>query len=191
MKGVKRVVIAIACLSIVGLLVLSRNFEFHKEFERPGTVLIPDSIYDFARQYISSSSATGVSRECAKVTCKLLTFSFDQDVLFDNKVSRAHCVTYARLCATLCNTFYKELGIDAEAIPVAGRVTVCGVDIHKILTFLVPKEQRHNFVNHDMVEIRSNGETVWFIDPSEREFFGIERVYRVSGEKTEAKCELY
>jgi hypothetical protein len=187
MKGVKRVVIAIVCLSIVGLLVLSRSFEFHKEYERPGSVLLPDSIYAFARQYISSTNATGVSRECAKVTCKLLKFSFNQDVLFENKVSKAHCVTYARLCATLCNTFYKELGIDAEAIPVVGRVTVCGIDIHKILTSLLPKEQRHNFVNHDMVEIRSKGETIWFIDPVEREFFGVERVYNVSGEKNSGK----
>jgi hypothetical protein len=38
-----------------------------------------------------------------------------------------------------------------------------------------------------MVEIRSKGETIWFIDPVDREFFGIERVYNVSGEKNSGK----
>lgn len=172
-----KVIFTIIALIIAGLLLFPKNFEFHKERERIAAVEIPDSIYDFARQYIRSTDAAGISRDCAKVTCKLLKFSFNQDVLFENRVSKAHCVTYARLCATLCNMFYKELGIDAEAIPVVGRVTVNGVDIHKVLTSIVPKEQEHNFINHDMVEIRSEGKTLWFIDPTEREFTGLERVY--------------
>ena len=176
-KKVKIIIIS-TCLVIIGIILFPKNFEFHKQSERPGFVEIPDSIYDFALQYVHSTDVAGISRDCAKATCKLLKFSFNQDVLFEKKVSRAHCVTYARLCATLCNKFYKEHGIDAEAIPVVGYITINGINTSKVLTSIVPEKYEHNFVNHDVVEIRSKGKRVWYIDPSEREFTGIARTYR-------------
>ena len=177
MSSKAKVVITTACLIIIGTVLFPKNFEFHKLRERPGAVEVPDSIYDFARKHVHSTDAAGISRDCAKATCKLLKFSFNQDVLFENKVSRAHCVTYARLCATLCNRFYKEYGIDAEAIPVVGYITINGINTSSLLTSIIPEKYEHNFVNHDMVEIRSKGKRVWFIDPSEREFTGVARTY--------------
>ena len=173
----KRKLIITFGLVIIGFILFPKNFEFHKLRERPGTIEIPDSIYDFTINHIYASHAPGVSRECAEVTCKLLKFSFDQDVLFENKVSKAHCVTYARLCATLCNKMFEEYEIDAEAIPVVGYITINGVNINKLLVSIVPKKYEHYFVDHDMVEIRLEGKLLWFIDPTEREFTGRERVY--------------
>ena len=173
----KRNLIIIFCLVIIGLILFPKDFEFHKLKERPRTVVIPDSIYDFARDNVKAKDVASISRACAKVTCKLLSYSINQDVLFENRVSKAHCVTYARLCATLCNKMFEEYGIDAEAIPVVGYITINGVNINKLLVSIVPKNYEHYFVDHDMVEIRVGGERLWFIDPTEREFTGRARIY--------------
>ena len=185
MNKKKKIIIAIVCLVIVGvgLWMSPSSFKFYKERERTGLVKIPDSIKAMVLKDIYSESPIAVARHCAKVTCKLLDFSFNQDVLFEKPVSKAHCVNYAKVCAALCNVVYDHYNIDAEAIPVVGRVTINGVDIHKVLTSIVPKEHRHKFINHDMVEIRSEGKTLWYIDPVEREFFGLERVYSNKGNK--------
>jgi hypothetical protein len=74
------------CLIVIGIILFPKKFEFHKQSERTGIIEIPDSIYDFAQQYVQSTDAAGISRDCAKATCKLLKFSFNQDILFKNKV---------------------------------------------------------------------------------------------------------
>ena len=175
----KKIIITLVCLVIVGvgLWIRPSNFEFHKERERTDLVEIPDSIKAMVLKDAYSKSPISIARHCAKVTCGLLDFSFNQDVLFEKPVSKAHCVNYAKVCAALCNVVYDHYNIDAEAIQVVGRVTIDGVDIHKVLTSIVPKKHKHKFINHDMVEIRSDGKTLWFIDPVEREIFGLERVY--------------
>ena len=177
----RKTIILITLLCLIAIFVignfLSHTFEFEKTGERTNSVEIPDSIKTIVLKDIYSLNPTSISRHCAKVTCDLLDFSFNQDVLFEKPVSKAHCVNYAKVCAALCNVVFDYHNIDAEAIPVVGRVTVHGIDIHEILTSIVPKEQEHNFINHDMVEIRSKGETLWFIDPVEREFTGLERFY--------------
>ena len=173
----KRKLIITFCLVVIGLILFPKNFEFHKLRERPSNVVIPDSIYDFVRNDVDEQDVLGISRECAKVTCKLLNYSINQDVLFENKVSKAHCVTYAKVCAALCNGVFVEYGIDAEAIPVVEYITINGVNINKLLMSVVPKKYERYFVDHDMVEIRLEGKLLWFIDPTEREFTGRERVY--------------
>lgn len=175
----KKIIITLVFLVIVGvgLWIRPSNFEFHKESERTDLVEIPDSIKAMVLKDAYSESPISIARHCAKVTCGLLDFSFNQDVLFEKPVSKAHCVNYAKVCAALCNVVYEHYNIAAEAIPVVGRVIIDGVDIHKALTSIVPKKHKHKFINHDMVEIRCEGKTSWFIDPVEREFFGLERVY--------------
>ena len=173
----KRKLIIIFGLVVMGLILYPKNFEFHKLKERPSNVLIPDSIYDFVRNDVDVQDVSGILRECAKVTCKLLNYSINQDVLFENKVSKGHCVTYAKVCAALCNRVFVEYGVDAEAIPVVGYITINGVNVHKLLMSVVPKKYKRYFIDHDMVEIRVGGERLCFIDPTEREFTGRERIY--------------
>lgn len=119
---------------------------------------------------------------CSKVTCDLLKFSFKQDVLFKNKVSKAHCVTYAKLHATLCNIAYNAHNIDAMATPVVGYAVLNFININKLCTALVPPKYERYFIDHDAVEIRckSSGETLWIIDPTERDYIIWGGIYKKS-----------
>lgn len=175
----KYFIIPVVPLSVLGFFLSLMGLEFHKQRERPGEVEIPAAIYDAARERVRSTDAAGISYECANITCDLLDFSFNQDPLFKNKVSKAHCVTYAKVCATLCNRIYKERGIDAEAVPVVGCITVWGVNANRLLMLFLPSEYERYVVDHDMVEIRSGGKAMFYIDPSEIEFTGVERVYPI------------
>ena len=174
-----KMTMTLVLFSFWGFILSQMDLQFHKQRERPGTVDIPAAIYDAAKQRVSSTDAAGISRECAGITCELLDFSFDQDVLFKKNVSKAHCVTYARVCATLCNRIYRERGVDAEAVPVVGYITVLGVNANRLLMLFLPSEYERYVVDHDMVEIRSGGKAMFYIDPSEIEFTGVERVYPI------------
>lgn len=174
-----KMTMTLVLFSFWGFILSRMDLQFHKQRERSGTVDIPAAIYDAAKQRVSSTDAAGISRECAGITCELLDFSFDQDVLFKKNVSKAHCVTYARVCATLCNRIYRERGVDAEAVPVVGYITVLGVNANRLLMLFLPSEYERYVVDHDMVEIRSGGKAMFYIDPSEIEFTGVERVYPI------------
>ena len=174
-----KMTMTLVLFSFWGFILSQMDLQFHKQRERSGTVDIPVAIYDAAKQRVSSTDAAGISRECAGITCELLDFSFDQDVLFKKNVSKAHCVTYARVCATLCNRIYRERGVDAEAVPVVGYITVLGVNANRLLMLFLPSEYERYVVDHDMVEIRSGGKAMFYIDPSEIEFTGVERVYPI------------
>ena len=104
----KKIIITLVCLVIVGvgLWIRPSNFEFHKERERTNLVELPDSIKAMVLKDAYSESPISIARHCAKVTCGLLDFSFNQDVLFEKPVSKAHCVNYAKVCAALCNVVY-------------------------------------------------------------------------------------
>ena len=174
-----KMTMTLVLFSFWGFILSQMDLQFHKQRERPGEVDIPAAIYDAARERVRSTDAAGISYECANITCDLLDFSFNQDPLFKNKVSKAHCVTYAKVCATLCNRIYKERGIDAEAVPVVGCITVWGVNANRLLMVLLPSGYERYVIDHDMVEIRSGGKAMFYIDPSEIEFTGVERVYPI------------
>lgn len=174
-----KMTMTLVLFSFWGFILSQMDLQFHKQRERPGEVDVPAAIYDAARERVRSTDAAGISYECANITCDLLDFSFNQDPLFKNKVSKAHCVTYARVCATLCNRIYRERGVDAEAVPVVGHITVLGVNANRLLMLFLPSEYERYVVDHDMVEIRSGGKAMFYIDPSEIEFTGVERVYPI------------
>ena len=174
-----KMTMTLVLFSFWGFILSQMDLQFHKQRERPGEVDVPAAIYDAARERVRSTDAAGISYECANITCDLLDFSFNQDPLFKNKVSKAHCVTYAKVCATLCNRIYKERGIDAEAVPVVGCITVWGVNANRLLMVLLPSGYERYVIDHDMVEIRSGGKAMFYIDPSEIEFTGVERVYPI------------
>ncbi len=179
MKRRKIFLLIVAACILLLILLLPVNREFHILRERQGRVEVPHSIKELVIENTQSLDAYGVARYCSKVTCDLLRFSFNQDVLFENKVSKAHCVTYARLHATLCNIAYNTHDIDAVATPVVGYAVIHFVNINKLFVSLVPKEYERYFVDHDAVEIKvkSSGETKWIIDPTERDFIGFGGIY--------------
>ena len=172
MKHKKKAIFIAMALLILLMLLFPVNREFHILRERQGRVVVPDSIKGLIIKNTHSQDIYKTALYCSKVTCDLLRFSIKQDVLFKNKVSKAHCVTYARLHATLCNIAYNAHDMDAIAIPVVGYAVLNFVNINKLCTALVPKEYERYFIDHDAVEIRckSSGETLWIIDPTERDY---------------------
>ncbi len=174
-------------LLLLLIFIFPINREFHILREREGRVKVPHSISSMVIEDTKAMNIYEIGIYCSKVTCDLLRFSFKQDVLFKNKVSKAHCVTYARLHATLCNIAYNAHDMDAMAIPVVGYAVLNFVNINKLCTALVPKEYERYFIDHDAVEIRckSSGETLWIIDPTERDYMIWGGIY----EKEQIKIE--
>ena len=187
MKLKKKAIFTAMALLILLMLLFPVNREFHILRERQGRVVVPDSIKGLIIKNTHSLDIYKSALYCSKVTCDLLRFSFKQDVLFKNKVSKAHCVTYARLHATLCNIAYNAHDMDAMAVPVVGYAVLNFVNINKLCTALVPKEYERYFIDHDAVEIRckSSGETLWIIDPTERDYMIWGGIY----EKEQIKIE--
>ena len=101
---------------------------------------------------------------CVELTANLLTFSFNQDPLFKNKVSKAHCVTYARVCSSLCNIAFKAHNKKAKATPVVGYAKIFGVNLCEVLCAIFPKS-KNRLKDHDFVEVRLQNEKL-YVDPS-------------------------
>ena len=180
MKHKKKTLFIATALVMLVLLLFPVNREFHILRERQGRVVVPDSIKELIIENTHSLDAHKTALYCSKVTCDLLKFSFQQDVLFENKVSKAHCVAYARLHATLCNIAYGAHNIDAKATPVVGYAELNFVNVNKLCVALVSPKYERYFKDHDAVEIRckSNGKTLWIIDPTERDFIPWGGVYK-------------
>ena len=66
---------------------------------------------------------------CVDLTAELLDFFFVQDKLFSKPVCKAHCVTYAQLCSTLCNIAFKSHGSNWSAKRVRGYVAAYGIKV--------------------------------------------------------------
>ena len=167
----------LALFALLAIMFIPRGYD--KLRERPGTVEIPAALKESVIKGTESMTAEEISSYCSDITCDLLSFSFKQDVLFENEVSRAHCVTYARLHSSLCNIAFKAHDIDAEAVPIVCHMYVCGLNINTIIVSMLPQEYRRFFIDHDMVEIRkkSDKRTILATDPTEHDLSSFERNY--------------
>lgn len=96
-------------------------------------------------------------------TAKLLKFSFEENINL-NSISYAHCVTYSRVCATICNIAFEHNNINSTAKCVVGYINFGKLNICNILSKIF-KKHSNNFINHDFVEINGNGYTI-FVDPT-------------------------
>ena len=104
-----------------------------------------------------------------KLTAKLLTFSATQGKLGDNKKSKANCVGYARLCASICNYGFRQNHIQAKAKPVVGYVYLWNVNLCKLISHNTSGKLSLFTKDHDFVDIDGK-----FVDPCIYDILNIE-----------------
>lgn len=173
----KNKILIIISLFLICLMIFPVNKEFYKLKERPGEIKIPNHIKEYVIESTHSYDVYEITRHCAKITCDLLEFSFNQNISFNNGTLKGHCVTYARLHSTLCNIAFKAHNINAQAKPIVGNIIMYNININNLLVKIIPKKYEHYFINHDIVEITYDNNKILLIDPLEREFFGLEYIY--------------
>lgn len=104
-----------------------------------------------------------------KLTAKLLTFSATQGKLGDNKKSKANCVGYARLCASICNYGFRQNHIQAKAKPVVGYVYLWNFNLCKLISHNTSGRLSLFTKDHDFVDIDGK-----FVDPCIYDILNVE-----------------
>ena len=95
------------------------------------------------------------------LTAELLEFSEKNDI--ENGL--ANCVGYARLFTSICNYALEVGGYEGRVKHVAGYVTWHGINLCDVATFVLPKEYKNFFKDHDFIELDYDDKYV-YIDPS-------------------------
>ena len=101
---------------------------------------------------------------CNKKTQDLLTFSTKCEPFDDRKVTKMHCVGYAKVYATICNYAFKINKIAGKAAPVVGYVKWKGINLNNF-SKLLPKDMRNFTKDHDFVEVKYEDKVI-YADPS-------------------------
>ena len=169
----RKVLFLVLCLVAFMLFVLSLflfRLELVKQYDRPGNVKIPDSIKNELIINTANLSEVEIINHCVGVTVNLLEFSFKQDPLFKHSVSKAHCVTYAKVCSSLCNEAFQANNIEAKAKPVVGYVECFGINLCKWYSSLNTKHKNY-FKDHDFVEIQGSNYAI-YVDPCLKDLIG-------------------
>lgn len=157
-----KIYIMISCLLLISLL--SFRLELVKQNDRElSYVTIPDSIKQELIINTKSLDEVDIINYCVDKTTDLLEYSFKEDVLFKNTTSKAHCVTYAKVCASLCNEAFKANNINSKAKCVVGYVKGYGINLCNLGSKLFKKHSNY-FINHDFVEIKGSN-YIMYVDP--------------------------
>lgn len=101
---------------------------------------------------------------CNKKTRDLLTFSTKCEPFDDRKVTKMHCVGYARVYATICNYAFKINNINGKAAPVVGYVKWKDINLNNF-SKLLPNDMRNFTKDHDFVEVKYDDRVI-YVDPS-------------------------
>lgn len=158
------------------IIVLFGTLDFNKQGIRSTKELsIPIDIKNTVIENTQNMNSFEIAEYCSEMTCDLLTYSLKQDKPFINKPSKAHCVTYARVCSELCNIAYKAHGLNSSAKSVYGYFTYFKVNINKVLTILSPKKCKRYLTNHDVVELCIGDKTYW-LDPTLHDLINFSKV---------------
>lgn len=96
-------------------------------------------------------------------TAQLLDYSFTENINL-NGISKAHCVTYSKLCATICNLAFINNNINSKAKCVVGYVYLGNINLCTLGANIFKKYSRY-FINHDFVEINGYNYTI-LVDPT-------------------------
>lgn len=96
-------------------------------------------------------------------TSDLLEYSFEESLDLQ-AVSKAHCVTYSKLCSTICNIAFEHNNINSSAKCVVGYVYLGKTNLCALGASIFKKYSRY-FINHDFVEINGYNYTI-LVDPT-------------------------
>lgn len=97
-------------------------------------------------------------------TRELLTFSPEQEPFDDSRVTKAHCVGYAQVLATILNYAFNRERMPNSARPVVGQVYWMGYNLHNLSEYL-PLRLRNFTKDHDFVEVQGRDKKV-YVDAS-------------------------
>jgi hypothetical protein len=164
----KKKILLTAFISLIGIIFLFMcgTFSFTKLYDRNGTrVQIPKEIQQKVMYETRGKNAIEIAQYCSRLTCDLLEFSFDQDKLWQNDISKAHCVTYSRVCSALCNLAFQSNNVDASTKVVVGHLHYWGVNLHPIALKILPAKYHRYLKDHDVVELNYNNKTI-YLDPT-------------------------
>lgn len=97
-------------------------------------------------------------------TNELLEFSTKCETFDDRKVTKMHCVGFARVYSTICNYAFKVNHINGKAVPVVGIVKWYGVNLNSFSKYL-PQKWKNFTKDHDFVEVNYDNFT-FYVDPT-------------------------
>lgn len=156
--------IYIVMTGLLLVLLLTFRLELVKQYDRESSyVNIPDSIKNELILNTKSLDEVEIINYCVDKTSDLLEYSFKEDVLFRNNISKAHCVTYAKVCSSLCNIAFQNNNINSTAKCVVGYVKGFGINLCN-LGYKLFKNHSNYFINHDFVEIQGSN-YIMYVDP--------------------------
>lgn len=83
-----------------------------------------------------------------------------------------NCITYSRMCASICNTAFQAHNIKSTAKCVVGYVKVYGINLCSLLS-KINKKHKMFLKDHDFVEI-SNCDHIIYVDPTLQDLIGMD-----------------
>ena len=127
------------------------------------TISLPKSLQEEINLQTSTLSDVEIIDYAVNKTAQLFDYSFTESINL-NGISKAHCVTYAKLCTTICNIAFQNRNINSEAKCVVGYVAMGKINLCNVGAKLCGKYSKY-FINHDFVEINGSDYTI-FVDPT-------------------------
>lgn len=107
---------------------------------------------------------------CVEKTSQILEYSKKESDLINLPTSKAHCVTYAKVCATLCNLAFTSNNIPNKAYCVVGYVEVYGINICNVLYKITNSA---HYINHDFVKVITPNNVI-YVDPCSYDLIGMD-----------------
>jgi len=182
MKYVKRTMLAILSLVIVGILfrgwIYRHLITYRSVGQRPAYLVTNSKLAVFIdmnmdkKKYLDIKDIIkiGLSATSCHLNYTTTQNDIDPNKLIDSRT--AHCVGYASFFATTCNYLIKknDLGEQWNVTPQIGQLYFMGVNINKCVN--TPFFKDHDFVT---IENKTTGE-IFAVDPTVNDYFFIDFV---------------
>ncbi len=163
MNRIKTVlIIVISC--IIAFFSFS-TLSLEKKTYRPyNSVVLSDSLKLEIKEGTYNLSEFEIIKYCNQKTRKLLSFSNKCEPFDDNRITKMHCVGYARVYSTICNYALKINKKEGIARPVVGIVKWNGINLNDFSKFF-PFRLKNFTKDHDFVEIKYEDKII-YMDPT-------------------------
>ena len=180
MKILKRIVLIISILIIVGILfrepvyrklVMYQSIGLRKNYPLTNKQFV--NYIDAHTKNLKTPEIEQIIKSALSITSKQLNFTSDKNYIDPNKLfesKTAHCVGYGTFFATTCNYLLKKHKLSENWIakPQIGQIHILGVNIHKY--FDSPFFKNHDFVT---IENKTTGK-VYAVDPTVNDYLNID-----------------
>lgn len=166
----KSIKILLALLGIaVAFYLLLSQITFTKVNVRPYSHIsissrIDQKLNELATEYDSPET---IIKKCADLTCEELSFSYKNDL----EEGKANCIGYAQYTSEIINRTFRKKGLPYHAIPVVGKLSLFGVDLHQVARRILPNKYYPFFHDHDFVEVKE-GNRIIIVDSSLQDLLG-------------------